>query len=596
MRETLSHRGPDDAGLWTSDDGRVCLGHRRLAVLDRRPEGRQPMLNEDEQVAVTFNGEIYNFRTLRRTLEDAGHRFRSRTDTEVLCHLFEEGDPEEVIAGLRGMFAFAVWRAEDRELVLARDAFGKKPLYYVRDGAMVAFASELRALLLLESDLVGDIDPVAIQEYLLLQYIPAPRTICANIHKLEPGTYLHLGFAPERLRYEKGGRFFDFKPDDPPFRPADRRTQSDLVEELRPLLIDAVRARLVADVPLGAFLSGGNDSSLVAAVMTRELGLRPRTYSVGFANWPGSEHHAARQIAQHLGTEHHELLIEPSAVDMLPALVDALDEPNGDSSCLPVYLLSRFARQDVTVVLSGDGGDELFGGYDRYTHTVREATSLRHRLGWLKRQRRWWTAGRAYLSERILPMTETTLRTLVDKVSPEVEQLLHGLRTVADGTSPVLHRLRQLDATTYLPGAVLAKVDRMSMQFALEVRCPLLDSHLARWAQHLPATALNDGITGKKVLKQLARRYLPDDIVNRPKQGFGVPDQCWSHDRFCDLADGLLNGPDCRLHAYLDAPRLRRHLTGQRDPRCFNVYQMWEMLVLELWLRKRPSHVLAAAA
>jgi len=278
MRDTLAHRGPDDAGSWTSPDGRVCLGHRRLSVIDPRPEGRQPMLNEDGRVAVTFNGEIYNFQTLRNELEDAGHRFASRADTEVLCHLLEDGHPTEAVAALRGMFAFGAWHADGRELVLARDHFGKKPLYYVRRGAFLAFASELRALTLLGSDLTGDVDPAAVQEYLLLQYVPAPRTIYGNVRKLEPGTCLHLGFDTGRVRWERTTRFFRFEAAEPTGK-ATRcgHPRDDLVEEFRALLIGAVRDRLVADVPVGAFLSGGNDSSLVVAVMARELGVHRST-------------------------------------------------------------------------------------------------------------------------------------------------------------------------------------------------------------------------------------------------------------------------------------------------------------------------------
>jgi asparagine synthase (glutamine-hydrolysing) len=596
MRDTLTHRGPDDAGLWASPDGRVCLGHRRLSIIDLRPEGRQPMLNEDGRVAVTFNGEIYNFRPLRQELEAAGHRFASRTDSEVLCHLFED-DPDAAVGRLSGMFAFAAWRGPQRELVLARDHFGKKPLYYVRDGAFLAFASELQALQCLPDDLLGGIDPVAVQEYLLLQFVHAPRSIYRNVKKLEPGTCLRIGFDGGCVRHESMKRFFRFEAREPWRWPLGKwRTEESLVETFRAHLIEAVRDRLVADVPVGAFLSGGNDSSLVVAVMARELGVRAKTFSIGFTNSPGSEHVAAREIATHLGCEHHELLVEPSAVDLLPTIAAALDEPNGDSSCLPVYLLSRFARQKVTVAISGDGGDEMFGGYGRYTHTLREATNVYCWLRWLKHNRRRWRAGRAYVSERLLPMTDETLRTLVERLEPEAERLLADMRAVADGRGPVLHRLRTLDADNYLPGAVLTKVDRMSMRFALEVRSPLLDVRLARWAAGLPAWACNDGRVAKRVMKRLALLYLPEAIVNRPKQGFGLPDQCWSQDRLLDLADDLLLGPGARVQSYLDGPKLRHHLARQREPGMFSVYQIWELLVLEQWLRGAARGALAAAA
>jgi asparagine synthase (glutamine-hydrolysing) len=590
MRDSLTHRGPDDAGLWTSPDGRVCLGQRRLSIIDLRPEGRQPMLDEDGRVSVTFNGEIYNFQPLRRELEAAGHRFRSRTDTEVICHLLE-GEVVDAVPRLSGMFAFGAWRDPQRELVLARDHFGKKPLYYLRQGAFLAFASELRALMLLPSDLLGEVDPVAVQEYLLLQYVHAPRTIFRHVRKLEPGTFLKVAFGPGQEVRETKRQFYRFRPREPrrwPFGPRPR-SEARLVEEFRSVLTEAVRDRLVADVPVGAFLSGGNDSSLIVAVMARELGVRAKTYSVGFGNSPGSEHVAARQIADHLGADHHELLVEPSAVDQLPTIVEALDEPNGDSSCLPVYLLSQFARREVTVALSGDGGDEMFGGYGRYTHTLREAGRVIDRLRYWKNHRRPWKAGDAYLGDRILPMTEPTLRALAGRLEPETGRLLAGMHAVANGGGPVLHRLRELDAATYMPGAVLAKVDRMSMQFALEVRSPLLDTRVAAWAESLPASACNDGVTTKKVLKQLALRYLPPEIVNRPKQGFGVPDQCWSQGRLLDLAEELLLAPGARLASHLDPAALRRHLADQRDPSRFHVYQVWEILVLEQWLRKAAA-------
>jgi asparagine synthase (glutamine-hydrolysing) len=598
MRDTMIHRGPDDAGLWTSPDGRVCLGHRRLSIIDLRPEGRQPMMNEDGAVAVTFNGEIYNFRSLRTQLERSGHRFTSRTDTEVLCHLLED-DPHAAVERLSGMFGLAAWRQAERELILARDHFGKKPLYYVREGAFLAFASELQALQRLPK-LLGGIDPAAVQEYLLLQYIHAPRTIYRHVKKLEPGTCLTIRFAPGRVIQEQSRRFFRFDAREPKRPLFGRGRGEDGVDQLRKLLVEAVGDRLVADVPLGAFLSGGNDSSLVVAIMARELGVRAKTYSIGFINSPTSEHTAARQISEHLGTEHHELLVEPSAVDLLPTIVDALDEPNGDSSCLPVYLLSRFARQEVTVALSGDGGDELFGGYGRYSDTIREASwrGLRHRWAWRRITGKPWSAGRAYLSDRILPMPEETLHGLVGHVEPEVNHLLETMRAEADGCGPVLHRLRTLDANYYMPGAVLAKVDRMSMQFALEVRSPLLDMRIARWAARLPAYGCNDGRIAKRILKRLCLRYLPETIVLRPKQGFGVPDRCWSHDRLLNLADDLLFGSGGQLTMHLDAARLLEHLTRQRDPSRFHVYQVWEILVLEQWLRKAAEQTrsLAAAA
>lgn len=584
MRDDLTHRGPDDAGLWSSPDGRVCFGQRRLAIIDLRPEGRQPMLNEDGQVAITFNGEIYNYQALREDLQRRGHHFASRTDTEVLCHLLE-GEAADAVPLLDGMFAFAAWRSAARELVLARDPFGKKPLYYLSVGRFLAFASELRPLERLP-ELLGGIDRAAIHQYLLLQYIPAPRSIYRNIRKVEAGSYLTVRFGWNPVPQARTTRYFRFRATEPT---KEATAPAHPLETLRGHLTEAVRARLMADVPLGAFLSGGNDSSLVVAILARELGVRVKTFSVGFSNSAASEHPAARQIAEHLGTEHHELLVEPSAVDLLPEIAGCLDEPNGDSSCLPVYLLSQFARQHVTVALSGDGGDEIFGGYGRYGDTVREAADPRTRLRWMRHRRRWWSAARAYVGERILPMNAETLADLVDALEPDAEAFLQRMMRAARGRRGVLHDLRTLDAATYLPGAVLAKVDRMSMRFALEVRSPFLDRRLATWASRLPARVLNDGKQAKILLKQLALRYLSPEIVYRPKQGFGIPDQCWSRDRLLDLAHDLLLGPGSRITEYLNPVSLRAHLTRQRDPACFHVYQIWEMLILEQWLRDRPS-------
>ena len=586
MRDTMAHRGPDDAGLWTSPDGRVCLGQRRLSIIDLRPEGQQPMLNEDGAVAVTFNGEFYNFQPLRTELTSLGHQFHSRTDTEVICHLLEK-DPERGVERLSGMFAFGAWRHPSRELILARDHFGKKPLYYIHAGAFLAFASELQALQRLPR-LLGGIDPAAVQEYLLLQYVHAPRTIYRHVKKLEPGTCLTVGFAPGRVTHQRSRRFFRFEAKEPNRSLFSRFNEAELAGELANLLRNAVADRLVADVPVGAFLSGGNDSSLVVAIMARELGVKAKTFSIGFTNSPTSEHEAARQIARHLDMEHRELLVEPSAVDLLPTIVASLDEPNGDSSCLPVYLLSEFARREVTVALSGDGGDEMFGGYGRYTDTVREASlrGIRYRWRWRRQTGKAWTASRAYLGDRILPMTVETLLRLAGRIEPEVADLLTDMRTTADGAGPVIHRLRTLDANTYMPGAVLAKVDRMSMRFALEVRSPLLDVRIARWAARLPAAVCNDGRMTKKLLKRLCLRYLPESIVFRPKQGFGVPDRCWSQERLLNLADDLLFGTSSQVIAFVDPRRLREHLARMRDPGQFHVYQVWEILVLEQWLRK----------
>jgi asparagine synthase (glutamine-hydrolysing) len=585
MRDTIAHRGPDDAGLWTSADGRVCLAQRRLAIIDLRPEGRQPMGNEDGSVVVTFNGEIYNFAALTRRLRERGHRFATRTDTETLCHLLED-DPLNAVEQVQGMFAFAAWRHKDQELVLARDPFGKKPLYYAVSRGLVAFASELHALRVVPG-LCDVIDPVAVQQYLLLQYLHAPRTIYQGVSKLEPGTVL-------RIRASAGGslmvaahRYFHFRAAEPMPDGSAPRDEATAVEELRRQVTDAVRDRLVADVPLGAFLSGGVDSSLVVAVMARELGVRVRTFSIGFKDSPESEHLVARSVAQALGTEHHELLVAPSAVELAPTIADALDEPNADSSCLPVYLLSEFTRRHVTVALSGDGGDELFGGYGRYGTFLAEARDPRRYWRALRRLRRWWSPGRAYLDLQLLNMPEQLLQSITGPLLPENAELVLGWRRLLnDRSQPLIHRLRTLDVEAYLPGSVLAKVDRMSMRFALEVRCPLLDVRLGRWASGLPARLCHDGTESKRLLKRLLARYVPDEVVNRPKVGFGLPGRAWSKERLLELASDLVLSRDSPLAAYLNGAGLRSYLQAQQRPECFSVYQVWGLIILDLWLRR----------
>lgn len=597
MREAITHRGPDDAGLWMSDDGLVCLGHRRLSIVDLRPEGRQPMGNEDGSVMVTFNGEIYNYAHLTAQLKHSGHIFRTRTDTEAMCHLFE-GDPERAVEQLEGMFAFGIWRGHARELVLARDPFGKKPLYYGIANGLLAFASELRCLELVPG-LCRDVDEVGFQLYLLLQYAHAPRTIYRGVHKLEPGCMARFRLDGRQIVSSSYRRYFHFQPSEPGWRkPAHYGSEDIAVETLRQHVIDAVRDRLMGDVPYGAFLSGGIDSSLVVATMVKELGVRPKTFSIGFKDAPDSEHLAARRIADVLGTDHHELIVEPRAVDLLPVIAGALDEPNGDSSCLPVYLLSEFTRRHVTVALSGDGGDEMFGGYNRYTQTLQEAGNPWRFWYSLRHLRQWWSAGRAYLDRRALTIPAHIVAPITGGLHADVIAAMDRWRRNLSGRrQPLIHRMRQFDVEAYMPGAVLAKVDRMSMQFALEVRCPLLDVRLGRWAAGLPANFCHDGSQTKRILKKLAARYLPDDIVNRPKMGFGLPDRTWAKEPLLTLATDMLLSPDSRIGARVDRQALREYLERQQNPHCFSVYQMWNLLILEQWLRgaaRSAVHALAA--
>jgi asparagine synthase (glutamine-hydrolysing) len=587
MGEAQAHRGPDDAGVWVDEAGICALAHRRLSIIDLRPEGRQPMTNESGSVAVTFNGEIYNYRGLRSQLEAHGHRFRSRTDSEVLAHLFE--DDAGPVSQLDGMFAFGVWNQERRKLILARDPFGKKPLYYSHGNGWFAFASELSALERIPK-FERNIDRDGLGFYLLFGYLPAPWTIYRGVKKLPPGSWLEIDFAGGQPGEAQAQTFARFEPRRPQ-RWERFRSVGPQVERLRELLVASVAKRLVADVPLGAFLSGGIDSSLVVAIMTRELGVRAQTFSIGFEGTHETEHRFARQVAEHLGTEHHEEIVRPDALEMIHEIVEMLDEPNGDSSCLPTYLLSRLARQRVTVALSGDGGDEVFGGYRRYGDVLRECRGWPQRLRGRLREGRWPSAADSYLSLCWFAQMPDRVAALFGETPPAVrDKIAEWRRRLDDSSLPVIHRLRALDAEVYLPGAVLAKVDRMSMQVALEVRCPLLDRDVAEFAAGLDATACWRGPSeSKRVLRLLAARYLPRDWLERPKMGFGIPANTWSMADLLALAEDVLQGPSSRLGKQLNASAVRTFLEEQARPGWFSIYQVWPLLILELWLRGRPA-------
>jgi asparagine synthase (glutamine-hydrolysing) len=582
MRDSMVHRGPDDAGIWGNDSGSCALAHRRLSIIDLSADGKQPMCNEDATIWVTFNGEIYNFQQLRTQLIAEGHCFRSHTDTEVLPHLFEKMEPERLEL-LDGMFAFAAWNDKEKRLLLARDPFGKKPLYFSEGQGWFAFASELKALRkvpLFDSSL----DREALSLYLLLQYVPAPQTIFSGAKKLPPGHYLEADFSQEGAPSIRVVQYSQFAPSEPNTKP-DRISE---VDQLERIVIDAVEKRLVSDVPLGAFLSGGVDSSLVAAVATKELGRNLKTFTIGFEGSTDSEHIAAREIADHLGTDHFERVLRPDAIALVDEIASRLDEPNGDSSCLPTLLLCQHAREHVTVALSGDGGDEMFGGYGRYRDTLNEEG------GWARKMLRksgmgdGWRASEAYLSPRWLIFQPEQVSKLMNGVPDRVNQTLLDWKEILDEPRlPLLHRMRDLDALTYMPGAVLAKVDRMSMQVSLEVRCPLLDSKLAQFAEKLSVDSCwKPPSETKRILKQLASRYFPEEWMNRRKLGFGLPPNAWSKDEVLSLAKELLLGTNSKLRDYVDTSVLEEMVKKQTEDNSFSIYQVWPLLILEAWLRK----------
>lgn len=603
MNETMVHRGPDDAGVWVDAAGRCALAQRRLSIVDLSPLGRQPMVLEGGEAALTFNGEIYNFLELRRRLESQGRRFASRCDAEVLLHLMADQHVDR-LGALRGMYAFAVWNARQRSLLLARDPFGKKPLYLARGRGWFAFASELRALEVID-DLDCAIDPQALGDYLLLQYIHAPRTIYRGVEKLEPGCWLSLDAQGRQQR----GRHFAWCAGDADPEVELASTYEGRLEQLDALLTSAVERRLISDVPLGAFLSGGIDSALVVSRMKR-LGVHTKTYSVGFADSPESEHVQAREIAARLGCEHHDIVLRPDAIELAPLIASRLDEPNGDSSCLPTYLLSEFTRRHVTVALSGDGGDEMFGGYGRYFDTLADEEGLRLEAcdvsgPALQAPGRKPEVSHLYLGPRLTIFQESDLPRFLGEVPAATrESIARWSRLLDRADRPLIHTMRSVDVQSYLPGAVLAKVDRMSMQHSLEVRCPLLDSEVARFAAALGADDLimrgrgengRPTFTGKRILKDLLSRELPREWVHRRKRGFGLPSNFWDGQALRVFAHDILAGSDTALADCLDHGEVKRWLIEQENPQCFSIYRLWPMLILELWLRQAAARRSASA-
>ncbi|HVG03587.1 MAG TPA: asparagine synthase (glutamine-hydrolyzing), partial [Burkholderiaceae bacterium] len=482
----------------------------------------------------------------------------------------------DALARLDGMFALAAFDRESGQLILARDPFGEKPLYYADlPGGGFAFASELQALEAVPGiNLEVSIDSIA--ELLMFQYVGAPRTIYSGISKLQAGHWLTM--YPSQA--PRTGRYFYFRPGSTGF---DHRPIDQLADELEDILVRSLRRRLISDVPLGAFLSGGVDSSTICALIRRRLGVPLQTFSIGFQGAAESEHQVAKAFAEHLGTEHRDQIIAPNTSDFLLNIGRVLDEPNADSSCLPTYMLSAFARETVTVALSGDGGDEMFAGYGRYFSTLEQQ---RQQSG------RPWSAGNAYYGSGILISTETDVKELIGFVPDGVREHLEQLRGQVNRTDvPLSCRLRQTDVENYLPGAVLAKVDRMSMQHSLEVRSPLLNVELARFAERLPQSMLYDGQRGKVLLRELAYRYLPRELIDLPKKGFGLPVSRWGQNELLQVASKLLESSDCLVAATLGRDAITRFMRKQRSAGGFVTYQVWALAMFESWLRHHPARL-----
>ncbi len=599
------HRGPDDADVWV--DGAVALAHRRLSIVDLSPGGHQPMANEDGSVHVVFNGELYNWPEVMPQLAARGHRFRGRSDTEMLLHLWEEKQ-ERLLGDLRGMFAFALFDAGRRTLLLARDRVGKKPLYWHDDGHRIVFASELKALLL-DPSVPRDADPRAIADYLTFQYVPAPGSILTGVHKLPAGHYLTCDAHGPRVT-----RYWEL-----PFETDRGISEEQAITGLRERLTDAVRVRLMSDVPLGAFLSGGIDSSAVVALMAQVSSTRVKTYSIGFEDADFSELEHARLVATHLGTDHHELVVKPRALELLPRLVWGLDEPFADASMVPTFHVAEMARAHVTVALSGDGGDEACAGYTTYGWARSYArldgipASLRRLLalpaGLLAEDhplgRRLRRLGMTAVERHLEVMSHFPPAALRDVLTPALRAALgahapyaaaSALHARAARTLGDLAALPALDAMTYMTDDVLVKVDRTSMMNSLETRAPLLDHHVLEWVARLPFGYKLRGDVTKWVLRECVRPLLPPAILARGKQGFGVPLERWFSGDFGRLAREVLLDRRCRERGWLAPAAVEGLLAGDGLRDAVRAKRVYTLLCLELWAQcylDRPREAVA---
>ena len=608
MAATLCHRGPDHGASFVSDDKHVALGFRRLSIIDLRSTANQPIGNEDGAVQVVFNGEIYNYRDLRARLIAAGHTFRSESDSEVIVHLFEDMG-SRAIDHLDGMFALAVWDAREGTLTLARDRVGKKPLFLWSDDTRVVFASEIKALLA-HPEIRADIDEDAIPYYFLHGYVPHPRTLYRGISHLEPGTV--VSFSRDGRRTNRRYWQLTFPPLDVQRQAPPSRAEA--ARRVRELVTAAVQRRLMSDVPLGAFLSGGVDSTIVVGVMSQLLGEPVRTFSIGFDDDPSFDETAvARDTAQRFGTQHTEFRVRPSAAELIDTLVYHHDGPFGDSSAIPTYLVSKLTREHVTVALTGDGGDEVFAGYMRFaaalaaerlpSWTSSMAAMALKGLPTPRNERHWIARGRRFARFMQLPLEERVaawagvffqdVEALLDpallaRVGP-VDRRRHlcGLGGV-NGASP-LNRLLAANFHSYLHDDLLVKVDRMSMATSLEARAPFLDRALVDYVATLPDDFKLDGRRTKVILREAFADIIPDAVNRGGKKGFGVPLDTWFRTELRDFARDILLAPGARLHTYVSRPYVSQLLDEQIAGRANHGTRLWTLLTFERWLRLLPS-------
>ena len=591
MCDLMVHRGPDDDGIYVGDG--VGLGMRRLSIIGL-DTGRQPIANEDRTVWVVFNGEIYNYASLRKDLEQRGHVFRTGTDTECLVHLYEDHG-EHLVEHLRGMFAFAIWDTKRQLLLLGRDRLGIKPLYYAEVAGSLFFASEIKPLLH-RPEIARTLDWGAVGHLLTFLATPSSHSIVSGIRKLEPARTMvaRAGQPPAISRYWN----VEFAPDN-------ESTEAELVERLRALLNDAVAAHSVSDVPIGAFLSGGVDSSAVVATLAAQQSGQVKTFSIGFEESSFDELTYARDVATRLGTDHYDLVVTPDVVRIVEDLTWYLDEPFGDTSAIPTFMVSQLAAQHVKVVLTGDGGDEVFAGYDRYLVEARERAfdrvprPLRQLAGSVGNALPDGATGKRFLQHVALDGADRYLDAVMLFRSADLQQLLtadvyqevarHGVRASAaaclENRKDWLASLQYFDLNAYLPQDILTKVDRMTMAHSLEARPPLLDHRLVEFAATIPSHLRMRGVTTKYLFKQAMRGILPDTIIDRRKQGFAVPLALWLRKDLATFARDVLLSGTARRRGIFNQRYVEHLLTLHNRGRDLDL-QLWTILSIELWCRR----------
>ena len=595
MTDVIYHRGPDDEGFYINNN--VGLGFRRLSIIDLST-GHQPLANEDESVWIVFNGEIYNYQELQEDLISKGHVFRTKSDTETIVHLYEEYGVD-CVKFLRGMFGFAIWDNNKKQLFCARDRFGIKPFYYYTDNEKFVFGSEIKAILK-----SGNIDKTlsydALNSYFAFGYITGDLAIYKNIKKLQPAHYMLLSLK-DKPSIEIN-RYWDVR-----FEPDHSKSEQQWIEEIKESLSETVKLHMISDVPFGAFLSGGIDSSSVVAMMAKNSSKPIKTFSIGFKEEKYNELKYAREVATKFGCDHHEQIVEPESISLLPKLVRAYDEPFADSSAIPTYYVSKFARENVTVVLSGDGGDELIAGYDIYNyfkkvHRFSTGSPAFNKFFWGNLNKLipekisgkgityFLSQNREYLGAHLCIWPKEERKRLIltnDTFKYNIKPELYKEEILKRGKgNDFISNLQYLDLQTYMVDDILTKVDRASMLNSLEVRVPLLDHKFAELLFKIPSDLKLKGTDQKYILKQAMKEFLPDSILNRPKIGFGVPISVWFKDELKEYVNDTLLSGNPLLSQYLDKNYVRSMVEDNRDGMRDFSSRIWSLIWFEEWLKQ----------